>query len=100
MDGGSREVTLGEEVLSLTPLEYGYSRCSCAIPARPCPANTLSPRCGAVTFYGPTKTLDVHIRHLREKIEDDPSRPRYIVTVRGIGYRLEKTGGGAKPCRA
>lgn len=40
-------------------------------------------------FYGQSKTLDVHINRLREKIEADPSAPRLIVTVRGIGYRFE-----------
>jgi DNA-binding response OmpR family regulator len=39
-------------------------------------------------WLGDTRTLDVHVRWLREKIEDDPSRPRYIRTVRGTGYRI------------
>ncbi len=39
-------------------------------------------------WLGDTRTLDVHIRWLREKIEDDPSSPRYIQTVRGVGYRF------------
>ena len=40
-------------------------------------------------FVGDSRTVDVHIRWLREKIEYDPARPRYIQTVRGIGYRFE-----------
>jgi DNA-binding response OmpR family regulator len=40
-------------------------------------------------YSGETKTVDVHIRWLREKIEDDPSQPRRIITVRGVGYRFE-----------
>jgi two-component system response regulator RegX3 len=39
-------------------------------------------------WLGDTRTLDVHVRWLREKIEDDPGRPRYIRTVRGVGYRF------------
>ena len=40
--------------------------------------------------YGLENSLIVHIRHLREKIEADPSNPKYLVTVRGLGYKLEK----------
>lgn len=40
-------------------------------------------------YSGQTKTVDVHVRWLREKIEDDPSNPKRIVTVRGVGYRFE-----------
>ncbi|MDK2820651.1 MAG: two-component system, OmpR family, alkaline phosphatase synthesis response regulator PhoP [Clostridia bacterium] len=40
-------------------------------------------------YYGDTRTIDVHIRHLREKIEHDPGNPKYIVTVRGVGYKFQ-----------
>jgi DNA-binding response OmpR family regulator len=40
-------------------------------------------------FVGGSRTVDVHIRWLREKLEDDPANPTRIVTVRGIGYRFE-----------
>ncbi len=39
-------------------------------------------------WFGPTKTLDVHISWLRKKVEDDPASPRYITTVRGVGFRF------------
>jgi two-component system response regulator RegX3 len=39
-------------------------------------------------WFGPTKTLDVHVSWLRKKIEDDPSHPRYITTIRGVGFRF------------
>ena len=40
-------------------------------------------------YYGDTKTLDVHVKRIRSKIEDDPSRPIHLVTVRGLGYKFE-----------
>ena len=54
---------------------------------------TVDALCAALwdgVLVGYENTLMVHIRRLREKIEDDPSHPRYLVTVRGLGYRLEK----------
>jgi DNA-binding response OmpR family regulator len=39
-------------------------------------------------YLGDTRTLDVHIRWLREKIEENPSRPRHLITVRGVGYHF------------
>jgi two-component system, OmpR family, alkaline phosphatase synthesis response regulator PhoP len=39
---------------------------------------------------GSDRTVDVHIRHLREKLEDDPANPRWLVTVRGVGYKFSK----------
>ena len=44
-----------------------------------------------VNWFGSTKTLDVHIAWLRRKLGDDPAAPRYIHTVRGIGFRLATT---------
>lgn len=40
-------------------------------------------------YFGDTKTLDVHVKRLRAKVEEDPARPRHIVTVRGLGYKFE-----------
>ncbi|SKA83539.1 two-component system, OmpR family, alkaline phosphatase synthesis response regulator PhoP [Caloramator quimbayensis] len=41
-------------------------------------------------YYGETRTVDVHVRHLRQKIEDDDKNPRYIETIRGIGYKFKE----------
>jgi two-component system response regulator RegX3 len=38
-------------------------------------------------YFGDTKTLDVHIKRVRKKIEPDPKKPRYLMTVRGLGYK-------------
>ena len=54
---------------------------------------TFDALCMAVwgdAYYGYENTLMVHIRHLREKIEDDPSSPKWLLTARGLGYRLKK----------
>ena len=40
-------------------------------------------------YVGNTKTLDVHVKRLRAKLEPDPSEPKYLVTVRGLGYKLD-----------
>jgi two-component system response regulator RegX3 len=40
-------------------------------------------------YYGDTKTLDVHIKRLRAKVEEDPAEPQLIQTIRGLGYKLE-----------
>jgi two-component system response regulator RegX3 len=40
-------------------------------------------------YVGDTKTLDVHVKRLRAKIEPDPASPKYLLTVRGLGYKLE-----------
>jgi two-component system response regulator RegX3 len=40
-------------------------------------------------YFGDTKTLDVHVKRLRSKIESDPARPEHLITVRGLGYKFE-----------
>ena len=54
---------------------------------------TYDALCSAVwgaDYYGYENSLGVHIRHLRQKLEENPSQPRYLITVRGIGYKLAK----------
>ncbi len=90
MDRERHEVTRRGEVLHLTPLEYSLLELFMRHPEKALPREYLITQVWGGNFYGSTKTLDVHIRHLRSKIEEEPSRPRYIQTVRGIGYRLVK----------
>ena len=56
----------------------------------------LIDRVWGVDYVGDTKTLDVHVKRLRAKIEEDPASPRHIVTVRGLGYKFESAGLPAK----
>ena len=51
---------------------------------------TLIDRVWGIDYVGDTKTLDVHIKRLRSKIESDPSNPTRIVTIRGLGYKFDK----------
>ena len=50
----------------------------------------LIDRVWGADYVGDTKTLDVHVKRLRSKVEPEPSAPRYIVTVRGLGYKFEQ----------
>jgi DNA-binding response OmpR family regulator len=50
----------------------------------------LLERIWGIEYYGDLRTVDVHVRHLREKLGDDPSSPRYLETVRGVGYRFKE----------
>jgi two-component system response regulator RegX3 len=52
--------------------------------------DVLIDRVWGPNYFGDTKTLDVHIKRLRAKVEVDPSTPEQIVTVRGVGYRFER----------
>ena len=49
----------------------------------------LIDRIWGADYVGDTKTLDVHVKRLRSKLEVDPANPRYLVTVRGLGYKFE-----------
>jgi two-component system response regulator RegX3 len=54
------------------------------------PRETLIDRVWGSDYVGDTKTLDVHIKRIRAKVESDPARPTRIVTIRGLGYKFEK----------
>jgi DNA-binding response OmpR family regulator len=79
------------EVVDLTPTEFRLLRYLVSHPDRPFSREQLIE---AVWGYeggvGSDRTVDVHIRHLREKLEPDPANPRWLVTVRGIGYKFER----------
>ncbi len=58
---------------------------------------TLIDRIWGYDYVGDTKTLDVHVKRLRAKVEDDPAAPTRITTIRGLGYKFETPSRGAKP---
>jgi DNA-binding response OmpR family regulator len=53
------------------------------------PREVLLERVWGDDFYGDERTLDVHIRWLREKLENNPSQPEFLLTVRGVGYKFK-----------
>jgi two-component system phosphate regulon response regulator PhoB len=82
-----RVIVRGEE-LSLSPKEYKLLELFMSYPRRVWSRDQLLDHVWGQDFIGDSKTVDVHIRWLREKLERDPSQPEYIITVRGFGYRL------------
>lgn len=82
------EAVLNNEVLELTPKEYQLLVQLAANPGKVYTREYLLEKIWGYEFAGDTRTVDVHIRHLRQKLERDPGQPELIETVRGIGYRF------------
>jgi two-component system phosphate regulon response regulator PhoB len=82
-----RVLVRGEEA-NLSPKEFRLLELFMSYPRRVWSREHLIDQVWGADFLGDTKTVDVHIRWLREKLEEDPSKPKYIITVRGFGYRF------------
>ena len=82
-----RTLTRGKEELELTPVEYQLLEILFEAKGDTVERNFILKRIWGDTFLGEDKIVDVNIRRLRMKIEEEPSEPRHILTVRGIGYR-------------
>lgn len=89
IDLGSRTVSLGTTKLSLKPKEFDLLAFLARNRDHVFTRDQLLERVWGYDYAGGTRTVDVHVRWLREKIEDEPSRPARIITIRGIGYKLE-----------
>jgi DNA-binding response OmpR family regulator len=84
------QVTRAGKLVDLTPIELRLLRYFVTHPDRPLSREALIQAVwGYDSDIGSDRTVDVHIRHLREKLEDDPANPRWLVTVRGMGYKFE-----------
>ena len=81
-------VLLDEKEINLSPKEFKLLEIFLRHPRRVWSRDQLLERVWGHDFIGDSKTVDVHIRWLREKIEADPSHPLHLVTVRGFGYRM------------
>jgi DNA-binding response OmpR family regulator len=88
VDMAAHECRVAEELVALTSKEFDLLVFLICNPRRAFSREELLERVWGYT-YGDTSTVTVHIRRLREKVEDDPADPRRIVTVWGIGYRFE-----------
>lgn len=76
--------------IELTPTEFTIMKVLMKYPGKAFSRDELLNTVWGENYYGDMKTVDVHIRRIREKIEEDPSSPRLIETVWGIGYRLRR----------
>lgn len=81
-------VTVRGQEVSLSPKEFRLLELFINYPRRVWSREQLLDQVWGADFVGDSKTVDVHIRWLREKLEKDPSHPEYLVTVRGFGYRF------------
>ncbi len=88
VDRGRRRVTVGEREVELTPQEFELLACLVRNAGRALTRQVLLEQAWDESEYIDHRTVDVHVRWLRQKIEDDPSTPRLIHTVRGVGYRF------------
>jgi two-component system response regulator RegX3 len=93
VDSDSHEVRLRGQLVGLPLKEFELLTLLVENAGRVLTRATLIDRVWGSDYVGDTKTLDVHIKRLRSKIEDDPSAPRRIVTIRGLGYKYARAGG-------
>jgi two-component system response regulator RegX3 len=90
VDVARHEVFVRGELVSLPLKEFELLELLLTNAGRVLTRDVLIDRIWGPNYFGDTKTLDVHVKRLRSKVEDDPAHPTRIVTVRGVGYRFEK----------
>jgi DNA-binding response OmpR family regulator len=88
IDFERRAVTLDGKQVQLTYVEFEILASLAASPGRVFTREMLLEQIWGDSTYRDPRTVDVHIRHLREKLESDPKSPEYLFTVRGVGYRF------------
>jgi two-component system response regulator RegX3 len=93
VDTESHEVRLRGDIIGLPLKEFELLTLLVENAGRVLTRATLIDRVWGSDYVGDTKTLDVHVKRLRSKIEDDPSAPQRIVTIRGLGYKYAKATG-------
>ena len=93
IDPGKRTVSRSGDTVSTTYVEFEILSALARSPGRVFTRDMLLARVWGDSAYRDPRTIDVHIRHLREKIEADPKEPEYLFTVRGVGYRFRDEDG-------
>ncbi|MDX1688755.1 MAG: response regulator transcription factor [Candidatus Promineifilaceae bacterium] len=88
LDAGRREVTVAGRSVDLTPTEFDLLRALMKSPGYAFTRDELMEKGLGYAYTGMGRTLDSHVKNLRQKIEPDPKNPIYIETVYGVGYRL------------
>ena len=89
IDVAARRVWKDDQPIELTPIEFDLLQALAEHPGRVLSREQLLQRVWGYDFYGEERVVDVHLGHVRKKIETDPTQPELIITVRGIGYRFE-----------
>ncbi len=90
LDKKTHMVTIGSREIELTPSEFDMLTILMASPGQVFSRADLLERLKGSTFENVERTVDVHIRNLRAKLEPDPRNPRYVQTVFGVGYRFDQ----------
>ena len=88
LNESAREVFRGSRIIDLTATEFNLLQLFMAHPRQVLDRQTILARIWGYDFQGDTNIIEVYVRYLREKLEDDPSAPKLIQTVRGVGYVL------------
>ncbi len=89
LDRGTHQVTVGTRQIDLTPSEFDLLAIMMAAPGQVFSRGDLLERLKGNAFENVERTVDVHIRNLRAKVEPNPGDPQYVLTVFGVGYRFE-----------
>jgi DNA-binding response OmpR family regulator len=89
IDAAAHTVTIGDRAIELTPREFDLLHALALDAGKVVSVDDLLARVWGAEYAGESQAIYVHIRWLREKLEGDPEHPRRIVTVRGVGYKLQ-----------
>jgi len=89
LDTERHEARVNNEVVTLPPKEFMLLEYFMRRPGKLCMRDTLISELWGMDYFGDTRTLDVHVRRLRHKIEKDPKQPVHLKTIRGLGYKFE-----------